>query len=77
VLSSIRSSRPEQTLQLDWGTFAARSRGLLLWEAFVSAKAKGKTHTDDAKIAVAAFSDALPDPLGESSVTAERAVVSG
>jgi hypothetical protein len=46
--------------------------GLLLWEAFVSAGAKGATHVDDAAIAVAAFVKALPDPRTASHITAER-----
>jgi len=44
----------------------------LVWEAFVSAGAKGPSHVDDAKIAVAAFSEALPDPTVASTITAER-----
>jgi hypothetical protein len=37
-------------------------RGHFLWEAFVSAKSKRGSHVDDAKAAVAAFVDALPNP---------------
>jgi hypothetical protein len=72
VLASIRTRCPDETLHLDWPAFAAKSRGLLLWEAFVSAAAKGKTHMDDATIAVAAFSNVLPDPATASTVSAER-----
>jgi len=46
--------------------------GLLIWEAFVSATAKGHSHIDDATIAVEAFARALPDPRTVSTITAER-----
>lgn len=46
---------------LDWSAFQHSGTGLFLWEAFVSSKAKGKSHGDDAKIAVHAFLAALPD----------------
>lgn len=72
VLAAIRLRCPEEVLHLEWPAFAAQSRGLLLWEAFVSAAAKGKTHVDDAEIAVAAFLDALPNPAGASIISAER-----
>jgi hypothetical protein len=45
---------------------------VLVWEAFVTATAKGASHVDDAEIAVAAFTAALPDPRRVSTVTAER-----
>jgi hypothetical protein len=51
---------------------AAEGRGLLVWEAFVSAGAKGSSHVDDATIAVAAFKNALPDPTDASTITAQR-----
>lgn len=47
---------------LNWADFGVEYRGLFVWEAFVSAKAKGQSHVDDAKAAVDAFIDALPDP---------------
>lgn len=71
VLRAVRSERPADHLHLDWSAFAADGDGLLIWEAFVSAKAKGKDHVDDASIAVAAFVDALPDPTGQAALTAD------
>ncbi len=49
---------------LSWEKFKAAGSGLLLWEAFVSgsSKSKGATHIDDARMAVNAFSAALPNP---------------
>jgi hypothetical protein len=72
VVTAIRTRCPDDALHLEWPAFAAASRGLLLWEAFVSATAKGKTHVDDAAIAVAAFSGLLPDHVAGSPITAER-----
>jgi hypothetical protein len=72
VLRAIRARCPTHELHLTWPEFCASERALLLWEAFVSANAKGTTHVDDAAIAVAAFSAALPDPTTASTITAER-----
>lgn len=71
VLRAIRAHCPEDALHLAWADFCASGQGLLVWEAFVSASAKGTTHVDDATIAVAAFSAALPDPTIASAITAE------
>jgi hypothetical protein len=72
VLAAIRTRCPDDALHLEWPAFSTQARGLLLWEAFVSATAKGNTHVDDATIAVAAFSSALPDPASASAISAER-----
>jgi len=72
VLAAIRARCPDERLHLDWQSFATAGQGLLVWEAFVSASAKGTSHVDDATIAVAAFSRALPDPRIASTITAER-----
>lgn len=72
ILAAIRARRPDEQLHLDWQAFAAHGQGVLVWEAFVSASAKGASHVDDATIAVAAFSRALPDPRAASTITAER-----
>jgi len=72
VLAAIRACCPDEQLHLEWPPFAAERSGLLVWEAFVSADAKGSSHVDDATIAVAAFSEALPDPTVASTITAER-----
>lgn len=47
---------------LDWEAFQAAEQGLFIWEAFVSGDAKGKSHMEDAAIAVKAFQAALPNP---------------
>jgi hypothetical protein len=72
VLAAIRARCPNDRLHLEWPPFAAEGRGLLVWEAFVTAGSKGASHVDDATIAVNAFSSALPDPGVASSITAER-----
>lgn len=74
VLAAIRSHPVDLPLHVDWAGFAAEKRGLLLWEAFVSASAKGASHVDDATLAVAAFKRALPDPRVASTITAERSL---
>jgi hypothetical protein len=71
ILRAIRDRCPGHRLFLDWEEFARECQGLLVWEAFVSAAAKGTTHVDDAAIAVEAFSAALPDPGLASAITAE------
>jgi hypothetical protein len=72
VLAAIREQCPHERLHLDWPSFSAAARGLLVWEAFVTASAKGQSHIDDATIAVAAFLGAMPDPTAASTITAER-----
>jgi len=72
VLAAVRARCPDEQLHLEWPPFAAERSGLLVWEAFVTADAKGPSHVDDATIAVAAFSEALPDPTVASTITAER-----
>jgi len=47
---------------LNWTDFSVEYRGLFIWEAFVSASAKRQSHIDDARAAVEAFIEALPDP---------------
>ncbi|MGH2845923.1 MAG: hypothetical protein ACRDL0_07890, partial [Thermoleophilaceae bacterium] len=72
VLARVRERCPDQRLHLDWAPFAKEAGGLLVWEAFVSAEAKGASHVDDAGIAVQAFVDAGPDPSASSAIAAER-----
>lgn len=63
LLSRIRQGAVhEHRAFLNWTDFGVEYRGLFIWEAFVSAKAKRESHVDDAKAAVEAFVDALPDP---------------
>lgn len=72
VLSTIRGSCRGAVLHLEWDAFEQAGSGLLIWEAFVTAAAKGQSHVDDATIAVEAFVQALPDPKTASTITAER-----
>lgn len=72
ILRELRKRRPNAGVFLDWAAFEAAARGLLLWEAFVTADAKAATHVEDATIAVDCFTAALPDPRRANTVTAER-----
>ncbi len=72
VLTELRNRWPSNRVFLDWTAFAATGAGLFLWEAFVTEKAKAVTHVDDAAIAVACFTAALPDPGQAKAVTAQR-----
>src|SRR5207249_9958015 len=58
VLRAIR--RPRVRPFMDWRMFSEARRGLFLWEAFVTSRAKGKNHAADAAIAVRAFARCLP-----------------
>jgi hypothetical protein len=72
VLAELRERRPDDQVHTDWSVFETAGRGLFLWEAFVTEKAKATTHVDDATIAVACFTAALPNPMSENAVRAER-----
>lgn len=72
LLSELHRRRPEASFHLDWAEFVQAGHGLFLWEAFITDRAKGTTHDDDAAVAVAAFRDALPDPRIANAVSAER-----
>jgi hypothetical protein len=72
VLAAIRRRVTDTALHLEWEPFVRAESGLLVWEAFVSAAAKGVSHVDDATIAVETFVRALPDPRAASTITAER-----
>ena len=45
-----------------WDQFVEGNADVYIWEAFVTASAKGITHSDDALIAVREFVKALPTP---------------
>jgi hypothetical protein len=63
TLTEIRKRCPAASnAHLDWATFNIASRGLLLWEAFVSGARKGADHVADARRAVSAFEAKLPLP---------------
>ena len=72
MLAAVRDRDAASRLFFDWRSFAEVGRGLFIWEALVTAAAKGHSNLDDASIAVAAFTDSLPDPAAASAVTAER-----
>jgi alkylated DNA nucleotide flippase Atl1 len=72
ILRSLRERCPEAVTFLDWDEFTGAGRGLYLWEAFVTGKAKGAAHVDDALIAANTFRDALPNPPAANAVEAER-----
>jgi hypothetical protein len=72
VLAAIRRRHSGVRLYLDWHPFAAARKGLLLWEAFVSASAKAASHHGDAVVAVDLFLSRLPDPSAKATVVAKR-----
>lgn len=76
VLAAVKERMHGSTnASLDWGEFDLGAAQIFLWEAFVSGAAKGKSHIDDAKIAVRAFRDALPNP-GSNTEFSEPKVLS-
>jgi hypothetical protein len=72
VLTELRARRPDETVYVQWEEFESADNGLFLWEAFVTRGAKAASHVDDATVAVACFTAALPDPGSANAVTAER-----
>ena len=77
TLQEIRRQVVSETrAYLSWDDFAAAGLGLFLWEAFVSGKAKGDSHTADAMLGAMAFLNALPAPLLSNSVVCESGVYS-
>jgi hypothetical protein len=71
ILRAIRARCPGAAPFLDWDDFTRAGRGLLLWEAFVTGKAKATTHIDDALIAATTFRDSLPNPAAANAVEAQ------
>jgi hypothetical protein len=57
---------------LDWEAFTVSARGLFLWEAIVTGKAKAGTHAEDAGRAVELFVRVHRDPTAANAVTAEN-----
>jgi hypothetical protein len=77
VLREIRKQLVHPTSAfLSWPAFCASGSGLFLWEAFVSDNAKGISHTDDARLGVEAFAQALPDPMSINAITCSNGVYS-
>lgn len=72
VLAEIRHVCSNASMHLGWDEFARAEGGRLIWEAFVTAAAKGASHVDDATIAVEAFLAALPDTRSASAISGER-----
>jgi alkylated DNA nucleotide flippase Atl1 len=72
ILRALRDRCPEATAFLDWDEFSRAGRGLYLWEAFVTGKAKGAAHVDDALIAASTFRESLPDPPAANAVEADN-----
>jgi hypothetical protein len=62
ILRAIRERRARTPTYLRWQPAAFERPGLFLWEAFVSGKAKGHSHREDAERGVETFLDALPEP---------------
>ncbi len=71
ILERLRNRVPDVELHFAWNAFA-RGGGLFLWEAFVTDRAKAKTHVDDAAVAVACFLDSLPEPETRNAIDRER-----
>jgi len=73
LLEQIRTKTPKAVAAyLNWKAFEASHGGLFLWEAFVSGKAKGHGHAQDAEIAVRAFQAALPNPELSNAIAETR-----
>lgn len=74
ILTKIRQSlHSDVSPLLDWQAFRSTQTGsLFLWEAFVTSKSKGKSHQDDASIAVRAFAAAYPGIDAVNAVKADN-----
>ena len=59
--------KTQPNLALRWKEFVSGG-GVLVWEAFVTDKAKSDSHTGDAERAVCAFERSLPDPLSANRI---------
>ena len=77
VLQEIRQQVVRETrAHLSWDDFATSGSGLFVWEAFVSGKAKGDSHTADAMAGAMAFVNSLPDPHRANAVVCASSVYS-
>ncbi len=56
ILRAVKREAAKSSATLDWGDFRRGDNGVFLWEAFVTDKAKGQTHVDDARIGAEVFS---------------------
>jgi len=76
ILKQVRSSlSTAQPAFLSWTEFQQSANGLFLWEAFVTASAKGKNHQGDAEIAVDTFLSCMPN-LEDANAVREDIVYS-
>ena len=76
ILERIRQAVDGTKVFLDWRTFNEARRGMFIWEAFVANKTRTGSdgmetdpHELDAKVAVDAFIQALPDPTSRDALT--------
>ena len=76
ILERVRQAVDGTEVFLDWRTFDAARRGMFIWEAFVANKTgtgsdgmETDPHELDAKMAVDAFIQALPDPTSRDALT--------
>ena len=60
--------------EFNWETFL-NSNSIFLWEAFITAQAKGDSHAGDAEIAIECFMEALPH-LTQANAIDEQSVLS-
>jgi hypothetical protein len=75
ILDQIRARTPRPaTAFLNWKEFETSHGGLFLWEAFVSGKAKGSGHAQDAEIAGQMFRAALPNPETSNAISEKSAL---
>ena len=58
-------------IQFNWDDFLI-SDSIFIWEAFVTASAKGNSHIDDAKMAINCFEKALPNPFLANAIQKEE-----
>lgn len=69
ILQRIREITAKMILPtLDWYHFTDSDSNLFLWEAFVTSKAKGISHQEDAIIAAKSFIKAYPGIIASSAV---------
>lgn len=69
ILQEIKTRISEDIpIFFEWSEFESKEKGLHIWEAFVTAEAKGNSHRHDAEIALEAFNRAMPNPDGENAI---------
>jgi len=69
-----RSLDGDKRATVDWGRFQSGRFKLFLWEAFITGASKTDSDIGDARKAVQAFVDALPDPRKANGVTCKKPV---